>query len=346
MGRLDETIRKPVKIDEKDRKILSILSKEGRMPLSRIGKLVRLSRDSVAYRINRLKNNGVLLKVYPMIDFSRLGYSHFYVFLLIDNFGAETEQVIMGILKDNPHVRSVIGYTDRWDMELVILAKDVRDFDDIIRNILLKIPNTILEKDRLAVIRVYSSIHLPIHFAGPRRRIEPVDHPHDVHLDEIDYRIMEILSQDARRSSQEIAQALNIGPDTVIYRIKKLEVCGIIQKYTVMVNFSKLGYSVSAFALNLTHFDYETERRFREFVSNHPYVLKAVKALGDYDVLVYIAHDSQAALHKTLKELKSEFGAGIKNFWVWSCFKEYMYKTFPPAVNPYSQCYQKKQRFP
>jgi len=65
-------------------------------------------------------------------------------------------------------------------------------------------------------------------------------------LDEIDVRILEEYLKDARRSSREIARRVGVSTTTVIARTKRLEREGIIKGYTVMVDYEKLGYEITA----------------------------------------------------------------------------------------------------
>ena len=80
-GRItDLEATKPVKIDEKDRKILTLLSENSRIPLTKLTKTVKLSRDAVDYRIKRLMDKGVIVRFFPLIDFKKFGYTLYHVF--------------------------------------------------------------------------------------------------------------------------------------------------------------------------------------------------------------------------------------------------------------------------
>jgi len=48
------------KLDVKDKKILSILSANSRIPLTQLAKKVGLSRDAVNYRIKNYEKNGII----------------------------------------------------------------------------------------------------------------------------------------------------------------------------------------------------------------------------------------------------------------------------------------------
>ncbi len=62
------------RIDEIDRKILAILSKDGRTPAAKIAEQIDLSRPAVADRLQRLERDGVLVGIAAVVDPSALGY--------------------------------------------------------------------------------------------------------------------------------------------------------------------------------------------------------------------------------------------------------------------------------
>jgi len=65
-------------------------------------------------------------------------------------------------------------------------------------------------------------------------------------VDELDIQILKEYLRDSRVSAREIARKLNVSVGTVVARTKKLENLGIIKKYTVEIDYNKLGYSVTA----------------------------------------------------------------------------------------------------
>jgi Lrp/AsnC family transcriptional regulator for asnA, asnC and gidA len=89
-------------------------------------------------------------------------------------------------------------------------------------------------------------------------------------LDEIDLKILEILRENARTPYVEIAKQVGLTDVAIIKRIKRLESRGIIKKYTVIVDPSKLGYrAVSITGINIDPtqlFNVVQELRSRNYV--------------------------------------------------------------------------------
>jgi len=65
-------------------------------------------------------------------------------------------------------------------------------------------------------------------------------------VDEKDFEIIKALQVDARTPFLTIAKKLRMSESAVRKRVRKLEQTGAIEKYTVVVNPSKLGYNAVA----------------------------------------------------------------------------------------------------
>ncbi len=65
-------------------------------------------------------------------------------------------------------------------------------------------------------------------------------------MDETDVKILELLTEDARLSSRQVARRLNISVGTVLGRIRRMEHAGVIKGYSAVVDHEKLGYELTA----------------------------------------------------------------------------------------------------
>lgn len=66
-------------------------------------------------------------------------------------------------------------------------------------------------------------------------------------MDSTDFKILKILQHKARIPNVEIARKIKMAPSAVLERIKKLEVCGIIEGYEVRLNPEQFKKSLVAF---------------------------------------------------------------------------------------------------
>ncbi len=72
-------------------------------------------------------------------------------------------------------------------------------------------------------------------------------------LDNLDWKILDILQQDSHISSRKIAKKANLPITTVYHRLKRLENEGVIEKYSVVLNHTKLGKTICVYIF--LHYD-------------------------------------------------------------------------------------------
>lgn len=66
-------------------------------------------------------------------------------------------------------------------------------------------------------------------------------------LDTLDYKILEILVEDANLPYTEIGQRLDVSGGTVHVRMKKMESLGIVKGAQLLIDYSKIGWDITAF---------------------------------------------------------------------------------------------------
>lgn len=125
-------------------------------------------------------------------------------------------------------------------------------------------------------------------------------------MDKLDYKILNLLKQNSRMKASMIGQQIHLSVSTVIERIKKMEVAGVIQKYTMITSSHKLGNDVSVLMeVSIEHERYNES--FSEDMSLNPNVEACYYVTGDFDFIVKIScHSSEQleSIHKWIKNRK------------------------------------------
>ena len=76
-------------------------------------------------------------------------------------------------------------------------------------------------------------------------------------LDLKDRKILYHLDLDSRQSFAQLGKKVGLHKDVVGYRVKKLKENGIINKFTIYINFFKLGTTPIKFYLNFQYVNQE-----------------------------------------------------------------------------------------
>ncbi|MCI8997527.1 MAG: AsnC family transcriptional regulator [Muribaculaceae bacterium] len=128
------------------------------------------------------------------------------------------------------------------------------------------------------------------------------------HFDALDFKILEMLSHNARKPFLEIARETNVSGAAIHQRIQKLTASGIIKGFETIIDPAAVGYETCAyigFILNdSTKFD-EVVNRLKEI----PEVVDCHFTTGTYDIFAKIFARNNAHLLEIIhKKLRTELG--------------------------------------
>jgi Lrp/AsnC family leucine-responsive transcriptional regulator len=126
-------------------------------------------------------------------------------------------------------------------------------------------------------------------------------------LDEIDRRILEILSTEARISWKDLGGRVHLSPNTVADRVRRLERLGVLVGFEAVLDPDRLGVPIEAMIEVRRHPDVEPGR-LEEAFRALPAVVDAVHLTGRWDYLLRTRSPSTLALDQLVTALKAEHG--------------------------------------
>lgn len=120
-------------------------------------------------------------------------------------------------------------------------------------------------------------------------------------LDSYDTYILSALLSNSRVSLREIARRLKISVSTVHERIKKLKAKGVLKAFTVLLDYNKLGYDVTA--LIMMKVDGKHIVDVEQYLAREKNVLCVYDITGVYDVAVIARFKEISELNKFIKRI-------------------------------------------
>jgi len=122
-------------------------------------------------------------------------------------------------------------------------------------------------------------------------------------MDKLDFKILQSLNVNARKSFRNIARELKVSLSTIANRIKKLENDGIIERYIPVVNREKISYDLTA-AINikLTH---GKLIEVQEKISKDFHVSAVYDITGNWDSLIIAHFKDRRDLNSFIKKVLS-----------------------------------------
>lgn len=147
-------------------------------------------------------------------------------------------------------------------------------------------------------------------------------------MDEIDAKILEILSERADATATEISRDVNLSVPAINKRIRKLQSDGIIRRFTVLTDGKRVGKSIMAFILVVVQPGAGMEALL-DYVAHDADILECFAVSGEYDYLLKVCAADVQALEEKLLLMKRHKGV-VKSHTMLSLME---YK-FCPTVLP------------
>lgn len=122
------------------------------------------------------------------------------------------------------------------------------------------------------------------------------------HIDDTDFKILELMSNNARISVKEIADTVFLSPTAISSRIDKLERDGIISGYHASISPAALGYDIKAF-INL-EVEPEQKKEFYPYIESCNNVVECSCVTGDFSMLIEVLFKDTTSLDRFIGELQ------------------------------------------
>jgi len=122
-------------------------------------------------------------------------------------------------------------------------------------------------------------------------------------IDSINWKILQLLQENARRTNTQIADIVGITSPAVAERIRKLEDAGIINGYRATVSHYDLGYQLHA--LITVRAFMGRLKAFLEKVKSFDEVINCYRVTGNENIVMEVVLNNQIHLEQFIDELIS-----------------------------------------
>ena len=108
-------------------------------------------------------------------------------------------------------------------------------------------------------------------------------------LDQIDLKILRTLQKNAKLTTKELAEAVNLTPTPVFERQKRLEKQGYIKRYVAVLDPDKLNQSLMVICMvKLQQINNSIAQRFMAEINKLPEVIECYNTSGNYDYMLKV----------------------------------------------------------
>ena len=299
-------------LDAKDTAVLSALDINSRLTYSQIARQVKLSKQTVEYRVNSLQRRNIIKRFTPIIDYETLGYHYYRVYLQLTGLAPDEEEKFLQNIYSLPRVRRISRLDGTWDCAVAILSKDpygVRQtLDEIQANYGSKI------KSKMVLISTYCEMytHKFLNTNFEMIRFPSMDKNH-FEIDELDKGILNALNENARYSLIEMSSKLGVSYKVISYRIKRLEK-SLIRAYGLELNYPLLGLGRYRVFVELQNHTKEKQEELIKFLRGNKNISSFTRTIGKFDMEFNCITSDSAQFHNTLTDFRSKFSDLIKDY--------------------------------
>ena len=146
-------------------------------------------------------------------------------------------------------------------------------------------------------------------------------------MEEIDRRIVSLLSRDGRMSFTELARQTGLSVSAAQQRVRRLERRGVIRGYAALVNPDDVGLPLTAF-ISIKPFDPAAPDDAPERLAHLPGIEACHSVAGDENYILKVRVASPSALEDLLQEIRTVAGVATRTTIVLST----PYENRPPAI--------------
>lgn len=304
-------------LDKKDVAILRELDKDVRASYAQIGRKTKLSKEVVQYRMKRLEEKGVIT---GYICSPKIGSEHKVYKFLIKNksLSAKKKQEFLNFVKDHRTVSWLASTEGNWDFIITSVSENFTDFLRHVERVLERYGSHFKDRQFLQSTEFIALNEKYLHEDPTALRVERNDLlAPTIAVDEIDATLLSYLSGNARASFVELASVVQLTPEAVGQRFRKLD---LLQGFGPRINHAKLG--LEYYHIFIAMSDYGKKEALLNYYVHHKNCIFIMQHIGFYDLHLELVLP-RGASQDFLDELTGTFGESIASYELLRIAKEH-----------------------
>ena len=150
-------------LDNLDRRILRFLQSDPAAPMAEVAERCQSQPATVARRLERLTARGILKGQHAVIDWTALGYTaEVSLRFTLDKTNPKAFDEFLNEARHIPQVIAIQTFLGRVDVRLLVIARDMKDYQQLYRNEILNLPHIAELEALMHVATIKTTEALPI----------------------------------------------------------------------------------------------------------------------------------------------------------------------------------------
>ena len=229
-----------MKLTKADKILLRELEYNARIFEKELANMCHLSKDSVRYRMNRLKELGIIETPGAFLDHTKQGYDSYKAYFKLNATKKQKEELVK-YLQTKKEVFATFEASGSWDFGIVVFTITRKEYYEFESKLLSKFGKILYSKDFCLMTEATMLQTNTIQTGNKRKKFKIWDGG-EKKIDEKDKEIINELHKNAKQTLVSLSGKLGMSIDSINKRIKKLVQEGIISFFKTPINYQLLGY--------------------------------------------------------------------------------------------------------
>lgn len=334
-----------LKLDKTNLRILEILAQNCRVSHATICRSLRISKDTVAYRIRQLEQAEVIKSYVLFCDVRKLGLTRYHLLIQFESSSLPSNESMM-LLAKHPFVMWVNSFIGRFDLQIIVDAHNTFHLERIrteiskICKIKIKNISVLAHLYDLEFTQLNPVINLKTDFNREdsqafgsliTRTSFPVGSEFERYpINRSELEILRMLAINPRISISEISEHLKIERITIRRRILEMIKQRLIINFGAIPNLTSLNFVTYYLLIRLSQNTPKSalHKPFKSLKN----IFYAGAMLGDYSMIAYLNARSPQELNSSVAKLREDLSPYIDSFDLLVQDKVYHWKQFTDGI--------------
>ncbi len=317
------------RIDKLDRKIIAELDMNGGIPISKIAKAVRASREVVNYRIKILTKKGIISGTQTFFNPAKVGYTIYRVLVRLDSLDEKIVQEFQDFFIKHKSVMWLAKLGGRWDYVIEFFARNANEFNNLINETIIQFEEYIKLYEVLTILEINCYKRTYIYDTKKNISFAIGGRVENIKLNKTDLEIIRNLKLNAQATNTEIGEKLKLSRNTIKQRIQKLIDKKIIVGHKLFYHPLAIGYQSYKLLISMKSLPSQKEKEFFDYAQINPNIIFAHKNLGKWNYEFEIEIEDLIKLQEIIVELRTKFRDFILDYELFPVLHDYKISLFP-----------------
>jgi DNA-binding Lrp family transcriptional regulator len=298
-------------LPQKEKAVIYAVQLQAESPVSRIRKITGYRDHTIRYFMQRALEHGVMRRR-CFINLNVLGYTQYQIYFSLSSKEKGSRAGVIQTLIGSERVSWLGELGGEYQYGVNLCAKSIGQVWEFLDQLSARFGSIFFEK--VLALRISLSYFGNKYLSTKKRPVKSLSYgvaQQTVALDEVDHKILCLLTRGGYDSWRHMARMLAMPQTTLDYRLKKLQQSGVVVGHYYEVPPSKIGMQSFILLVCVKGISREFKDAFYKFCEAHINVVVLIHSIGSWDFEVVVDVEEAQRITVVTQEIYDRFGASL-----------------------------------